>query len=224
MTSLGQVQIRAGLARDAVTGLERAYRIYLQTLGAQHLYTAVGETALGQALLEAGDAAGAETTFRDALEKYSGANADHIYAESARQGLGESVVAQQRYAEGEPLLRQAYARLVKEFGATDFRSTGAAIALAGCLVAEQHSGDAAALLASARLALAAAPSAPKRVSQFAKLAAAESRLMAAAAPGLPIADSPSVLSRGCRTHWDGVQKKTRERAAYSGTARARLAR
>ena len=111
------------MPRDAVSSLERAYRIYLQTVGPQHLYTAVGETALGQARLEAGDAPGAETTFRDALAKYSGANADHIYAESARQGLGESLVAQQRYAEGRPLLRQAHARLVKEFGAADFRST-----------------------------------------------------------------------------------------------------
>ncbi len=181
LTSLGQVQIRAGLARDAVTSLERAYRIYLQTLGPQHLYTAVGETALGQARLEAGDAAGAETTLRDALAKYSGANADHIFAESARQSLGESLVAQQRYAEGRPLLGQAYARLVKEFGAADFRSTGAAIALAGCLQSEHQTGQAAALLASVRQALAAAPSTPKHASQLAKLIAAESRLAAAAA-------------------------------------------
>lgn len=172
LTTLAQAQLRSGEASDAIGNLDRAYRIYLETLGPRHLYTAVGETALAQARLETGDAGGAEATFRDALAKYEDANPGHIYAEAARRGLGEALLAQDRCAEAEPLLRLAHQRVLAKFGAADQRNVQAALPHARCLVALHRDGEAAELLHSTRAAVAASPDTPARQRLLERLDAA----------------------------------------------------
>ncbi len=173
LTTLAQAQLRTGARAEAIANLERAYRIYLDTLGTKHLYTAVGETALAQAKLETGDASGAEAAFRDTLAKYADANPDHIYAEAARRGLGEALLAQRRYAEAAPLLRPAYTRVAAKFGPADQRSVQAAIPYAACLRALRRDADAAALLRSSRTAVETTPDTPVRKRLLDRLDAAE---------------------------------------------------
>ncbi|MEO6690469.1 MAG: tetratricopeptide repeat protein [Dokdonella sp.] len=176
LTTLAQAQLRTGAQPEAIANLERAYRIYLDSLGPRHLYTAVGETALAQAKLEAGDAAGAETVFRDTLAKYADANPQHIFAEAARRGLGEALTAQGRLADAEPLLRTVQQRLVAKFGEADHRSESAAIALATCLHAAGRTTEATAVLSATRSAIERAADTPTRSRNLEKLKTAEETL------------------------------------------------
>jgi serine/threonine-protein kinase len=176
LTSLAQAQLRTGARAEAIANLERAYAIYLDTLGPRHLYAAVGETALAQAKLESGDARGAEASFRDALAKYADANPDHIYAEAVRKGLGEALTAQHRYAEAEPLLRGAFERISMKFGRADYRSEGAAIALANCLHQGGRTAEATAMLADTRRAIEQTPATAARARNLEKLEVAEATL------------------------------------------------
>ena len=176
LTTLAQAQLRSGDKAEAIANLERAYRIYLDTLGPQHLFTAVGETALAQARLESGDASGAESAFRDTLEKYAASNPDHIYVEAVRKGLGEALTAQRRYAEAESLLRIAHEHVSTKFGITDHRSVGTAIALAQCLQGAGRTDEASTLLADTRKALESTPDTPARIRNLDKLKVAEDAL------------------------------------------------
>ena len=176
LTSLAQAQTDTGSGVAAIASLERAYRIDLQVRGPHHINTAIAETGLGRARLATSDATGAEQDFRDALAKYSGPIEGHIFAEASRQGLGEALTAQHRYAEAEPLLRQAYDTLLHAFGPGDFRVEGAAIALASCLAAEAKVADAQNLLKTTRLAIEAIPVTPSTTKQLDRLKAAEESL------------------------------------------------
>jgi len=176
LTSLAQAQTDTGAGAAAISSLERAYRIDLQVRGPQHINTAIAETALGRARFATHDAIGAEHDFRDALAKYSGPIEGHIFAEAARQGLGEALAAQHRYADAEPVLRQAYERLLHAFGAGDFRVEGAAIALAQCLAAEAKVADAQNLLETTRIAIEAIPATSSTTKQLDRLHAAEESL------------------------------------------------
>jgi serine/threonine-protein kinase len=176
LTSLAQAQTDTGSADAAIASLERAYKIDLEVRGPQHVNTAIAETALGRARLMSGDAVGAERDFRDSLAKYSGPIAGHIFAEAARQGLGEALTAQRRYAEAEPLLRQAYEALLRVFGAADFRVEGAAISLAQCLAGEAKNADAQHLLDTTRVAIEGVASTPATAKQLDRLKAAQASL------------------------------------------------
>jgi serine/threonine protein kinase/tetratricopeptide (TPR) repeat protein len=176
LTSLAQAQTQTGSGVAAIASLERAYRIDLQVRGPQHINTAIAETALGRARFATNDATGAEHDFRDALAKYSGPIEGHIFAEASRQGLGEALTAQHRYAEAEPLLRQAYETLLHAFGAGDFRVESAAIALAKCLAAEAKVADAQNLLKTIRIAIEAIPVTSSTTKQLDRLKAAEESL------------------------------------------------
>ena len=160
------------MSRRRRSGLERAYRIYLDTLGPKHLFTAVGETALAQAKLETGDASGAEATFRDALAKYANANPDHVYVEAVRKGLGEALLAQHRQLEAEPLLRLAYTHVSAKFGGADQRSVGIAITLAKCLHAMDREREADELLQATRHEVERGADTPTRTRNLEKLKAA----------------------------------------------------
>jgi eukaryotic-like serine/threonine-protein kinase len=153
LISMAQAQTRTGDAASAIASLERAYRIDRETLGDQHLNTVIAEDALGQARLAAGDATGAERDFRDALAHYTGPLAGHIYAESARNGLGQALTAQGRFADAEPLLRQAHDTLEHAFGPADFRVEATAIDLAKCLAGEGRREEAETLLTTTRQAI-----------------------------------------------------------------------
>ena len=176
LTSLAQAQTDTGAGAAAISSLERAYRIDLQVRGPEHINTAIAETALGRARFATHDAIGAERDFRDALAKYSGPIEGHIFAEAARQGLGEALAAQHRYADAEPVLRQAYETLLHAFGAGDFRVEGAAIALAQCLAAEAKVADARSLLETTRIAIEAIPATSSTTKQLDRLKAAEESL------------------------------------------------
>ena len=176
LTSLAQAQTDTGAGAAAISSLERAYRIDLQVRGPEHINTAIAETALGRARFATHDAVGAERDFRDALAKYSGPIEGHIFAEAARQGLGEALAAQHRYADAEPVLRQAYETLLHAFGAGDFRVEGAAIALAQCLAAEAKVADARRLLKTTRIAVEAIPATSSTAKQLDRLHAAEESL------------------------------------------------
>jgi serine/threonine-protein kinase len=176
LTSLAQAQTETGSAADAIASLDRAYRIDLEVRGPQHLNTAIAETALAHARLVTNDAVGAERDFRDALAKYSGPIAGHIFAEATRQGLGEALSAQHRNAEAEPLLRQAHQTLLRTFGAADFRVEGAAIALAQCLAAEAKHAEAQQLLDATRAAIEGVASTPSTAQQLARLKTAQASL------------------------------------------------
>lgn len=173
LTTLAQAQLHTGAGEEAIANLERAYRIYVDTLGPNHLYTAVGETALAQAKLETGDAAGAEGAFRDTLAKYADANPGHVYAEAARKGLGEALIAQRRYAEAETVLEIAYARVSAKFGAGDPRSVQVALPLATCLRARRRDAEAGTLLESTRSAIEAGADTPSRTRLLDKVRAAQ---------------------------------------------------
>lgn len=178
LTGLAQAQTAAGDAGSATTNLQRAYAIYAAKLGPNHLFALVAEMALAHARLVAGDAAGAEHDYRDALSRFSGPLEHHIYAESARQGLGEALAAEHRFADAEPLLRQADATLDHAFGAADFRTITAAIALAKLLSDEGRAADARKLIEDSRKAVEAAPPNPSTVHQLDQLKAAADLLAA----------------------------------------------
>jgi serine/threonine protein kinase/tetratricopeptide (TPR) repeat protein len=178
LTSLAQAQTETGSGVAAIASLERAYRIDLEVRGPHHINTAIAETALGRARFATNDATGAEHDFRDALAKYSGPIEGHIFAEASRQGLGEALTAQHRYADAEPLLRQAYETLLHAFGAGDFRVESAAIALARCLAAEAKVADAQNLLKTTRIAIEAIPVTSSTTKQLDRLKAAEESLRA----------------------------------------------
>ncbi len=177
LMSMAQAQTDTGSADAAIKSLERAYRIDRDTYGPQFLNTVIAEDALGRARLAAGDAAGAERDYRDALAQFSGPLAGHIYAEASRGGLGQALTAEKRFAEAEPLLLEAYEKLAGTFGAADFRAEGAAIDLARCLAGEGRREDAENLLATTRRAIegAGTPS-PSASKQLDRLQAAESEL------------------------------------------------
>lgn len=178
LTSLAQAQTDTGSADAAIASLERAYAIDLEVRGPQHLNTAIAEMALGRARLVTNDAAGAERDFRDSLAKYSGPIAGHIFAEASRQGLGEALTAQKRYAEAEPPLRQAYETLLHAFGAADFRVEGAAISLAQCLAGEAKNAEAQHLLDTTRVAIEGVVPTPGTARQLDRLKAAQASLAA----------------------------------------------
>jgi tetratricopeptide (TPR) repeat protein len=177
LMSMAQAQTDTGSADAAIKSLERAYRIDRDAYGPQYLNTVIAEDALGRARLAAGDAAGAERDYRDALSQFHGPLEGHIYAEASRGGLGQALTAEKRFAEAEPLLLEAYQRLAGSFGAADFRTEGAAIDLARCLAAEGRAEDAKNLLATTRRAIegAGAPS-PSASKQLERLHAAETEL------------------------------------------------
>lgn len=176
LIGLAQAQTDAGAPTAAIANLERSYAIYAKTRGPGHLNALVAQIALGRARLSTGDAIGAGRDFRDALGKFTGPLEHHIYAESARQGLGEALAAQHRYADAEPLLERAHATLAGKFGIGDFRSVGAAIALAPVLAAAGKMPAAQQLLAQARQAVQALPPQPSAAKQLARLQAAENQL------------------------------------------------
>lgn len=183
LTSMAQAETDSGSADAAIASLERAYRIDSATLGPQHLNTLIAENSLARARLAAGDAAGAERDFRDALAKYSGPLAEHVYAEASRQGLGDALAAERRFAEAEPALRQAYETIERHFGAGDFRTGNAAISLAKCLDAEGRGADAQALLATTRAAIEAGASTPSASKLLDRVKAAQAALHLTAASG-----------------------------------------
>lgn len=181
LTGLAQAQANSGQGSAAIANLKRAYAIYLAALGPQHLNTVIAEIALAKAQSNAGDFADAEQSYRDALTKFSGPLAAHVYAEAARQGVGEALTAQHRYAEAEPLLRQSLAALTAKFGAASDHTESAAIALASCLAGERRFDEAAAVLATTRDALEIAPPTPVRSRELDTLTAADARVTSARA-------------------------------------------
>ena len=179
LMSLGQALVKTGQVSEALTMLERANRIYIDTLGPNHLYSAISASALAKARLSSGDYPAAEHDYRDALSKYAASgNDEHIFAEAARSGLGDSLVRQGKYADAEPLLRRASNRLIKEFGASDFRAIDAEVALARCLASEKHTSEAFSILRVPRQQLEADPQ--KNAALLSKLAGADVEVSVAA--------------------------------------------
>ena len=188
LTGLAQAQAASGDSASAISNLKRAYSTYSTALGPQHLNTAIAGIALAKAQLDARDFASAEQTFREALAKFSGPLAAHIYAEAARQGLGEALTAQHRFTEAEPMLRQSLAKLTDKFGVSSDHTESAAIALANCLAGERRFDEADTVLATTRHALEALPPTPVRSHELDMLKAADARAASArSADHVPVA-------------------------------------
>lgn len=154
LTGLGQTLGASGDPQAAIAALRQAKEIYEKTLGPQHVYTAVSITALADVQLAAGDAKGSEHDYRAALATFAQiGDGRHIYAEAAHLGLGKALSAQHRFAEAEPPLRAALARLSSEFGANDRRAIESAAELVHCLLGQGKREEAGRLLENAEHAL-----------------------------------------------------------------------
>ena len=101
------------MLRDVVT-LER------EELAKGHVEIGRALLAHGKVRLRLGDATGAESQLRDALEIRTAAlGASHWLVAEAESVLGEALATQGRHTEAQPLLVGAWERLVAQRGAAD---------------------------------------------------------------------------------------------------------
>jgi serine/threonine-protein kinase len=129
LNSLADYQLRGGHYAEAGATIRSALEIQQRALPEGHADFARSWTTLGEVLLRTGDTSRAETYLRRALEirtrerSHNTANLPDLA--TTQSLLGESLSAQGRYAEAEPLLRESLATLDSRPGAHDARTVDA---------------------------------------------------------------------------------------------------
>jgi hypothetical protein len=108
---------KGGARREAALALiEEAFRLTKATLGPDHPYTRDTLRRFALFLLEARRPGDAEPLLRECLASGLKTRADHWTTFNTQSLLGACLLAQQKYAEAEPLLRQGYEGLKRRTG------------------------------------------------------------------------------------------------------------
>jgi tetratricopeptide (TPR) repeat protein len=106
--NLAKAYRAAGQLDRAVSHFEQALKGFRATLGPDHPFTLTTEQLLADAYIAAGQHAKAEPVLREYLSIRAKAKSDDWITFNARSQLGGSLLAQDRFAEAEPLILQGY--------------------------------------------------------------------------------------------------------------------
>jgi hypothetical protein len=134
---------------DAETHARQALAVYAQALPARHLYVAATRQLLGEVLLRRGQLAQAEAEVRAALDlDLALAGAGNWRTARAEASLGWILIAEDKAAEGEPLLLRAQRKLLTMLGAQHPEAAQATSRLSDYYHAHHRDADAAQLHAA----------------------------------------------------------------------------
>lgn len=137
---------RAGEPAEAERYHTEALEMRRAIFPAGHPDIASSEARLALLMIETGRAVEAEPLAAGAYEALSERIPEAWETVAARGILGLAQMAQGRFEEGEPLLRESYTHFLERFGAEDWRTRDAARALAGIYAAAGREAEAAALV------------------------------------------------------------------------------
>ena len=147
--SLAILYLKQGDLVAAETNVRAALAIYAETVPARHLYVASAHRLLGEIDLRKGDLAAAETEMRNAVDiTLALTGPDDWRAARALAGLGWTLICRDKYAEGEPLLVAAQAKLFTLVGSHDEATREASTRLAQYYRGHHRDGEAERVLAA----------------------------------------------------------------------------
>jgi len=117
LNSLASEYLKADNVSAAEAAAREALAVYAQSLPPQHLYVATAKLTLGEILLRRGSLPAAETELRSSLAINTAlAGADSWRTARSAASLGWVLIKRDKYAEGEPMLVGARARLLAAVG------------------------------------------------------------------------------------------------------------
>jgi len=118
LNALADLYIKAGDLPAAEAAAREALAVYAQSLPPQHLYVGSVKLTLGEILLRRGSLAAAEAELRSSVDINTAlAGADSWRSARSAASLAWVLIKREKYAEGEPMLVTARARLLASVGA-----------------------------------------------------------------------------------------------------------
>jgi serine/threonine protein kinase/tetratricopeptide (TPR) repeat protein len=108
MNNLAEDLRRSGRIPEAIALHERTFAVRASKLGSDHPYTLGSQSNLARAYFDAGSFSKAESVARQCLAIREKVQPENWITFSTRSQLGDTLLAQKRYAEAEPLILQGY--------------------------------------------------------------------------------------------------------------------